>query len=123
MPNMPKMVSMFLVLGLCCGCSTVGRAEDAKVLAGRIGYEGCRLSKPLTMAEVMGKDMSGGYQSNRPHPDWDELIRTYASGDLIYFVDCRRADSSRIAVGTSLYALVRDGAVIARAQETMPEYK
>jgi hypothetical protein len=66
----------------------------------------------------MAKDMGGNYQSSRPHPDWDALIAKYASGDQVYFIDCTGADSSRIVVGTSLYALVRDGVVIARAAGT-----
>jgi hypothetical protein len=114
-------VSAIVVFGLFYGCSTSRRADKADTAAGRLGYEGCRLSKPLTMAEVMGKDMSGGYERSRPHPDWDELIQKYASGDVIYFIDCRRVDPSRIAAGTSLYALVRDGVIIARALDTTLE--
>ena len=114
-----EMVSTFLVVGLCCGCSTAGRADKVDAIAGRLGYEGCRLSKPLTIAQVMAKDMSGGNGVNRAHPDWDELIAKYAPGDLIYSIDCTSADSSRIVVGTSLYALVREGVVVARAAETI----
>ncbi len=47
--------------------------------------------------------------------DWDDLIAKHKSGDQVYFVDCKRVDPSRIVAGTSLYVLVRDGAVIARA--------
>lgn len=115
MQNRPKMVSAVLVFGLCCGLSTPGRAEKGETLAGRLGYEGCRLSKPLTMAQVMAKDMSGGNEASRAHPDWDALIDKYAAGDQIYFVDCRKAEPSRIFSGTSLYVLVRQGVVIARA--------
>jgi hypothetical protein len=71
------------------------------------------------MLEVMGKDMSGGNEASRAHPDWDALIAKYASGDQVYFIDCRKVDPSRIVVGTSLYALVRGGVVIARAAETI----
>jgi hypothetical protein len=71
------------------------------------------------MLQVMGKDMSGGNGASRAHPDWDALITKYASGDLIYFVDCRKAESSRIFAGTSLYVLVREGVVIARARDTI----
>jgi hypothetical protein len=113
--NKAKMVSALLVFGLCCGFSTPGRAEKGEALAARLGYEGCRLSKPLTMAQVMAKDMSGGNAASRSHPDWDALIDKYAPGDQIYFIDCRKADPARIFAGTSLYALVRDGVVIARA--------
>ena len=115
----PVMVSALLVFGLCNGCSTSGRADKANDIAKRLGYEGCRLSKPLSMAEVMGRDMSGGYTNlgHCPRPDWDELIRQYASGDRIYLIDCRRIDPSRIAAGTSLYALVRDDVIIARARD------
>ena len=109
------MVSAFLVFGLCCGYSSEGRANNAETLAAHLGYEGCRLSKPLSMAQAMARDMSGGDEASRAHPDWDALIDKYASGDQIYFVDCRRAESSRIYAGTSLYVLVREGVVIARA--------
>jgi hypothetical protein len=84
-----------------------------------MGYEGCRVSKPLTMLQVMGKDMSGGNEANRAHPDWDALIAKYAPGDQVYFIDCRRVDPSRIIAGTAFYALVRDGVVVARAAETI----
>ena len=77
------------------------------------------MSKSLTIAQVMAKDMGGNYQSSRPHPDWDALIAKYTSGDQVYFIDCTGATPSRIQVGTSLYALVRDGVVIARAAETI----
>ena len=117
--NSPKVVSVFLVFGLCCACSTAGRADKTESVAGHLGYEGCRLSKPLTMAQVMAKDMSGGNGANRAHPDWDELIAKYAPGDQIYFIDCKNVDSSRIVAGTSLYALVREGAIIARAGDTI----
>jgi hypothetical protein len=115
---MPKLVSPLLIFILCWGC-TAGRTDKTDAIAGRLGYEGCRVSKPLTMAEVMGKDMSGEYQIGRPHPDWDELIRQYASGDLVYFIDCRRVDPTRIVVGISLYALVRGGVIVARASDTI----
>jgi hypothetical protein len=118
MISMTTVVSTSLILALCYGCSTAGRAEKAGDIAGRLGYEGCKLSRPLTLQQVMGKDMSGGYEASRPHPDWDELIQRYASGDVVYFIDCRRVDPSRIAAGTSLYALVREGVVIVRAQDT-----
>jgi hypothetical protein len=109
-----KMVLTFLVLGLGFGCLTA-RAGKPDAIAARLGYEGCRLSKALTMAEVMAKDMSGGNEANRPHPDWDALIEKYAAGDQIYFVDCRKVESSRIFAGTSLYLLVRQGVILARA--------
>jgi hypothetical protein len=115
------MVSAFLAFGMCYGCSTSGHADRVDATANRLGYEGCKLSKPLSMAEVMGRDMSGGYERSRPHPDWDELIHTYASGDVIYFIDCRRVEPSRIVAGTSLYALVRDGMIIARALDAAHE--
>jgi hypothetical protein len=117
--NSPKMVLVLLVFGLCCACSTAGRAYKTESVAGHLGYEGCRLSKPLTMAQVMAKDMSGGNGANRAHPDWDLLIDKYAAGDQIYFIDCKSVDSSRIVVGTSLYALVREGVIIARAGDTI----
>ena len=87
-------------------------------VAARLGFDGCKLSKPLTIAEVMAKDMSGGNGASRAHPDWDELIARRQSGDQVYFVDCRRVDLSNILAGTSLYILVRAGAVIARVAET-----
>jgi hypothetical protein len=97
----------------------MGRADKADAIARGLGYEGCRLSKPLTMAQAMAIDMSGGNGASRAHPDWDALIAKYAPGDLIYFIDCTGADSSHIVVGTSLYALVREGVVVARAAETI----
>jgi hypothetical protein len=112
--NVPK-VSTFLVFSLCATATYAGRTDD---IAAHLGYEGCKLSKPLTMLQVMAKDMSGGNGANRAHPDWDELIAKYASGDQIYFIDCRKADPTRIFAGTSLYVLVRDGTVIARAVDT-----
>jgi hypothetical protein len=116
----PAMIGWIcLVFGLGSGYSTAGRADKPDSTAARLGYEGCRLSKPLTMLQVMAKDMSGGNEANRAHPDWDELIAKYASGDRIYFIDCRKADPARIFAGTSLYALVRDGVVIARVSDTM----
>jgi hypothetical protein len=118
MLKMPMKVWAAVLFCLCSGCSTAGRAGRVGDLAGGLGYEGCKFSKPLTMLQVMGKDMSGGYEASRPHPDWDELIQKYTSGDRVYFIDCRRVDPSRIVAGTSLYALVRDGVVIARAQDT-----
>jgi hypothetical protein len=71
------------------------------------------------MAQVMAKDMGGGNGASRAHPDWDALIDKYAAGDQIYFVDCRKAEPSRIFAGTSLYVLVRAGVVIARALDTI----
>ena len=111
----PTMVTVLVGFAVCCGYSNEVRADKAETIAARLGYEGCRLSKPLTMAEVMARDMSGGTEASRAHPDWDALIDKYASGDQIYFIDCRKADSSRIFAGTSLYVLVREGMVIARA--------
>ena len=109
------LVSSLWVFGLCCGYSSDGRANKAETIAARLGYEGCRLSKQLTFAQVMAMDMSGGREASRAHPDWDALIDKYASGDQIYFIDCRKAETSRIFAGTSLYVLVRQGVVIARA--------
>lgn len=103
----------FLMLSLCvAGSASIGADKD---LATRLGYESCRLSKPLSLAQAMAKDMGGGTEASRPHPDWDELLAKYQAGDQIYLIDCRKADSSRIYAGISLYALVRESAVIARA--------
>jgi hypothetical protein len=111
-------VSICFIFGLSSGCSTAARADKPKAIAARLGYEGCRLSKPLTMTQVMAMDMGGGNQASRAHPDWDELISKYTSGDQIYFVDCRKADASRIVNGTSLYVLVRGDVIIARVSDT-----
>jgi hypothetical protein len=119
MANVPKLVSAFLVFSLCCGIWTPVRAEKGESLAGHLGYDGCRVSKPLAMAQVMAMDMSGGNGANRAHPDWDALIDKYAAGDQIYFIDCRKAESSRIYAGTSLYVLTRQGVIIARALGVM----
>ena len=79
-----------------CAVPTVAHADEPGSLAGRLGFEGCRLSKPLTKAQVMAIDMSGGNEAGRAHPDWDEMIAKYAAGDQIYFIDCRKADATRI---------------------------
>ena len=88
MVRIPRMVLASLVLGLCCGCSFAARGN--KVIAARLGYEGCRVSKPLTIGQIMAKDMSGGYEGSRAHRDWEALIAKYASGDQVYFIDQRR---------------------------------
>lgn len=111
-------VSIILLFSISSGWSTAARADKPQTIAARLGYEGCRLSKPLTMSQVMAKDMGGGNEASRAHPDWDELISKYKTGDQVYFVDCRKADTSRIVNGTSLYVLVRDGVVIARVSDT-----
>lgn len=67
------------------------------------------------MAQAMAMDMGGGREASRAHPDWDALIDKYASGDQIFFVDCRKAEPSRIFAGTSLYVLVRQNVIVARA--------
>jgi len=71
------------------------------------------------MAQVMAMDMGGGREASRAHPDWDALIDKYASGDQIYFIDCRKAEPSRIFAGMSLYVLVRQDVIIARALGAM----
>ena len=114
--SMPSMFASLLVFVLCGGYATASRADQA--LAAKLGYEGCKVSKPLTKLEIMARDMSGGNGAGRAHPDWDEIVAQYKSGDRVYFVDCRRVDPSRIIAGTSLYVLVRDGAVIAQAAKT-----
>jgi hypothetical protein len=98
-----RLVSGLLAFGLCCAYSSDGRANKAET----------------TMAQVMAMDMSGGHEASRAHPDWDALIDKYASGDQIYFIDCRKAEPSHIFAGTSLYVLVRQGVVIARALGTV----
>jgi hypothetical protein len=117
MLRMSTMSLSFFIFGLCSVCSTAAHADKADTLAKRLGYEGCKVSKPLTIAQVMAKDMSGGNEASRAHPDWDELLAKHTSGDQVYFVDCRKADSSRIFAGTALYVLVREGVVIAHASE------
>ena len=114
-------VGLIFFFGLCCVRSTVAHADASGSLAGRLGFEGCRLSKPLTKAQVMELDMSGGNEAARAHPDWDELIAKYVAGDQIYFIDCRKADSTRLFAGTSLYVLVRQNVVIARVSDTTHE--
>jgi hypothetical protein len=104
-----------LTLGLSLGAGTFGSTGEAGDLVVRLGYEGCRLSKPLSLAQAMAKDMGGGNEASRSHPDWDELLAKYQTGDQIYLVDCGKADSSRIYTGIAFYALVRAGTVVARA--------
>lgn len=111
------LISNIFALCLCCFGPAVASAEKPAALAARLGFDGCKLSKPLTIAQVMAKDMSGGNGASRAHPDWDALVAKYQSSDQVYFVDCRRADASKILAGTALYVLVRDGAIIARVAE------
>ena len=106
-----------VVLGLCLAWSTSGGAEKALDSPARLGYQGCKLSKPLSLAQAMAKDMGGGNDASRAHPDWDELLSKFQAGDQIYRIDCRKADSTQIYAGISFYALVRTGAIIARAAE------
>jgi hypothetical protein len=106
-----------VMLSLCLIWSSSGSADKTGDLPTRLGYEGCRLSKPLSLAQAMAKDMGGGNEASRAHPDWDELLAKYQAGDRIYRVDCRNADASHIYAGISLYALVRAGVIIARAAE------
>jgi hypothetical protein len=113
---MRGMIASLLSLVLCCGYAAESRAN--KALAAQLGYEGCKVSKPLSKLEIMARDMSGVNGASRAHPDWDEIVAQYKSGDQVYWVDCRRVDPSRLVAGTSLYVLVRDGAVIARAADT-----
>jgi hypothetical protein len=107
-----------LMVGLSLGWSTFGSTGEAGNLVARLGYEGCRLSKPLSLAQAMAKDMGGGNEASRSHPDWDELLAKYQTGDQIYLVDCRKADSSRIYTGITFYALIREGTVVARAGDS-----
>jgi len=83
-------------------------------LAARLGYEGCKL-KPLSLAQAMAIDMSGGTESSRSHPDWDELLAQYQAGDQIYLIDCKKVEGSRMYSGITLHVLVRAETVIARA--------
>ena len=120
MSRIPALVLALLCIGICEGCSTVGHTQQAHAVATTLGFEGCGAFGPLTPAQVVERDKkSGNYLSSHHHSDWDALIGQYASGDLIYYIDCRTADSSKIVVGSDFYALAREGVVIAHALETI----
>jgi hypothetical protein len=104
----------FLILSLLVGWPAARGADKAGNLAARLGYEGCKL-KPLTLAQAMAIDMSGGTELSRSHPDWDELLAQYQAGDQIYLIDCKKVDASRMYSGITLHVLVRAETVIARA--------
>ena len=109
------LISTLLILGLCNGCTTARRAEQPVTLAKTLGFEGCKATGPLTVAQVLATDRSADDKSNFRDPDLDVLIRKYTPGDQIYLVVCTQGDASGILVGTSFYALAREGVVIARA--------
>jgi hypothetical protein len=111
--------SSLLVFGLCCGCSTAGRAEPAKSFARSLGFEGCRAFGPLTPEQAVAREKSMENNLAWPHPDWDSLMGKYASGDRICYIDCTGGSADGVVVGTSLYALTREGVASARALETI----
>ena len=120
MPRIPALVVALLSIGICEGCSTVGHAQQAHVVANSLGFEGCRAFGPLTPAQVLERDKkAGNYLRSPRHPDWDALIAQYVSGDLIYCVDCTTVNASKIVVGSDFYALAREGVVIAHALEVI----
>ena len=120
MSRMPALALASLTLGICDGCSTTpDRVQHAHLVATSLGYEGCAASGPLTPAQVLERNRKSGNYLSPTHPDWDAMISKYASGDFIYYVDCRTVDASRLVVGTDFYALTREGVVIARALEVI----
>jgi hypothetical protein len=63
----------------------------------------------------MERDKKSGAYLWKSQPSWDAFVSQYTPGDLIFYIDWRAVDASRIVVGMDVYALVRAGVVIDRA--------
>jgi hypothetical protein len=119
MSSIPALVLTTLTVGICDGCSIVGHTQQSHLVAKSLGFAGCGAFGPLIPAQVVERNKKSGNHLSSSNPDWNALISKYASGDLIYYIDCRTIDASTVVVGTDFYALAREGVVIARALEVI----
>lgn len=105
---MPWISAVFAGFMIAAGCShlPMGVKREAKILAGQLGLEGCKLSVPLTRLEVIKDAKRMGNPQPESNQDWIAMAGDIRSGDQLRIVDCLSTHS------TYYYVLIRDGAII-----------
>jgi hypothetical protein len=102
---------MAATLSLVAGCAhTAGPRMEPAHVANEVGFPKCRVSVPLSQADVLQNARLTGVPSPETHIDWAKLRAAYRVGDQFRFVSC--ASGKHVgAPGYSFFGLFRGNSV------------
>jgi hypothetical protein len=98
------------------GCASVPAAVEMepKSIARELGFPSCRVSVPLSQAEVIADAKRMGNPKPESYPEWIEMTASIRSGDQLRLVDCLRANRSTSIGDPYYYALIRGGKIVSK---------
>lgn len=88
---------------------------EPKPIATRLGLpEDCRVSVPLSQADVVDDAKRDGNPNPENSQEWIEMIAMFQPGDQLRLVDCLEVSRSRKVSDPYFYALVRSETIVAK---------
>jgi hypothetical protein len=100
----------FALVGCASSLTTVRMAP--KLVASRLGFPTCRVSVPLSQADVIGDAKMIGNLHPEEYPEWIAITENIHAGDQLRLVDCLNAQQPDKVGGVYFYALIREDKII-----------
>lgn len=100
----------FAIAG-CASAPTKVKMEP-KSVARELGFPSCRVSVPLSQAEVIADAKRMGNPKPESYPEWIDMTASIQSGDQLRLVDCLNANRSTNVGDPYYYALLGGGKLI-----------
>ncbi|HJR75099.1 MAG TPA: hypothetical protein VJ806_15855 [Luteimonas sp.] len=101
---------MAFALAGCASAPTAVKMEP-KSVAKQLGLQGCRVSVPLSQAEVISDAKRTGNPNPEAYREWTEITANIQPGDQLRLVNCLESRSKDVG-NPYYYALVRNDAII-----------
>lgn len=85
---------------------------EPKSIAKELGFQSCRVSIPLSQAEVIADAKRMGNPKLESYPEWIDMTVSSRPGDQLRLVDCLKAAQSTNVGDPYYYVLVRGGKIV-----------
>lgn len=92
---------------------------ESVAVAKRLGVPNCRVSVPLSQAEVIQHAKRDGNPNPGESHEWVKLVREMQPSDQLRLIDCLEARRSKSVSDPYFYALVRNDTIIAKFHSVM----
>jgi hypothetical protein len=106
-------IAFALAVAGCASEPTALRMEP-RSMAQQLGLPDCKVSVPLSQAEVIEDAKRVGNPNPERSQDWIEITKDFQPGDQLRAVNCLSAARSRAVGDPYYYALIRNDAIIVK---------
>lgn len=102
------LIAITLLTAVACATTPELISMESREFAKSLGLPGCRVSVPLSHAEIIEIGRKWEIYTNpESDPEWVKMVATEQPGDQLRLVDCEGTERS-------FYALIRNNAIMFR---------